>query len=132
MKRLLLPLLAAIALPTAVNAETFYLKCTITKSRGNPDKPFRTFEKPVKNNHQFTLNEDNQSAIYFRAENGISTKIDNVNFSDESIDMSYQSGKRTISINRVTGEIFRQNDLGFQYMQYLGYCKKSRPRKTLF
>ena len=114
MKRLLLPLLAALALPTAVNAETFYLKCTTLKGRGNPDKPFKTFADPTVDNHQFTLNEDNQSAVYYLAEKGTSIKIDNVNFNQESIDMSYKSGKNfsgdtfdSFSINRLTGGIVR-------------------------
>ena len=139
MKRLLLPLLAAIALPSAVNAETFYLKCTITKGRGNPDKPFKTFADPTVDNHQFTLNEENQSAVYFLAEDGTSIKIDNVNFNQESIDMSYKSGKNfsgdtfdSFSINRLTGGIVRESDLGFQVMRFEGCCKKSEPKKTLF
>ena len=33
MKRLLLPLLAALALPTAVNAETFYLECEFEQTK---------------------------------------------------------------------------------------------------
>ena len=44
MHKLLIPLLAALALPTAVNAETFYLKCTTLRGRGNPDKPFKTLK----------------------------------------------------------------------------------------
>ena len=138
MKRLLLPLLAALALPTAVNAETFYLKCTITKGRGNPDKPFKTFADPTVDNHQFTLNEDNQSAVYFLAENNTSIKIDNVNFNQESIDMKYTKGTgysekvNNISINRLTGEIVQETDLGFQLMRLEGQCKKSEPKKTLF
>ena len=139
MKRLLLPLLAALALPTAVNAETFYLKCTTLKGRGNPDKPFKTFADPTVDNHQFTLNEDNQSAVYYLAEKGSSRKIDNVNFNQESIDMSYKSGKnfsgdtfKTISINRLTGGLVMESDLGFQVMRFEGQCKKSEPKKTLF
>ena len=139
MKRLLLPLLAALALPTAVNAETFYLKCTTLKGRGNPDKPFKTFGDPTVDNHQFTLNEDNQSAVYYLAENGTSIKIDNVNFNQESIDMKYSKGKNylgedieTISINRLTGGFVKETDLGFQVMRFEGQCKKSEPKKTLF
>ncbi len=32
MRKLLIPLLAALALPTAVNAETFYLDCVLSKA----------------------------------------------------------------------------------------------------
>ena len=48
MKRLLLPLLAALALPTAVNAETIYLKCDINEQEGIV--------------YKFTINEDNSTA----------------------------------------------------------------------
>ena len=55
MKRLLFPLIATIALPNSVNAETFYLKCTTLKGRGNPDKPFKTFADPTVDNHLLDL-----------------------------------------------------------------------------
>ena len=38
MKRLLLPLLAALALPTAVNAELVYLECYFPKQEGTNEK----------------------------------------------------------------------------------------------
>ncbi|WP_288250346.1 hypothetical protein [uncultured Prochlorococcus sp.] len=139
MKRLLFPLIATIALPNSVNAETFYLKCTTLKGRGNPDKPFKTFADPTVDNHQFTLNEDNQSAVYYLAEDGSSRKIDNVNFNQESIDMKYTKGKNyfgetieTISINRLTGGFVKETDIGSQLMRFEGQCKKSEPKKTLF
>ena len=139
MRKLLIPLLAALALPTAVNAETFYLKCTTLRGRGNPDKPFKTFKNPTVDNHQFTLNEDNQSAVYFLAEKGTSIKIYNVNFNQESIDMKYIKGKNyfgetieTISIDRLTGGLVMETDIGSQLMRFEGQCKKSEPKKTLF
>ena len=134
MKRLLLPLLAALALPTAVNAETFYLKCTITKGSKNPENLLITFENPVVDNHRFTLNEDNQSAVYYTVDNGIARKIDNVNFNQESISMKYikGSGGVNISISRVTGEIVQIFALPTQSMRLIGQCRKSEPKKTLF
>ena len=36
MKRFLIPLLAAFALPTAISAETIYLTCTFTESKAVP------------------------------------------------------------------------------------------------
>ena len=134
MKRLLLPLLVALALPTAVNAETFYLKCTITKGSKNPENLLITFENPVVDNHRFTLNEDNQSAVYYTVDNGIARKIDNVNFNQESISMKYikGSGGVNISISRVTGEIVQIFALPTQSMRLIGLCRKSEPKKTLF
>ena len=137
MKNFLIPLLAAFALPTIVNAETFYLKCTITRGLKNNDKEIITFENPTFDTHQFTLNENNQSAVYFLAEKGTSRKMDNVNFNQESIDMKYIQGTGNsqevikISINRVTGGIIQMLTIGSQSMRLEGKCKKS-DLKTLF
>tara|TARA_B100000886_G_C20026932_1_gene328242 strand:- start:234 stop:368 length:135 start_codon:yes stop_codon:yes gene_type:complete len=38
MKRLILPLLAALALPSAANAELVYLECYFSKQEGTNDK----------------------------------------------------------------------------------------------
>ena len=137
MKRLLLPLLAALALPTNVNAKTFYLKCTITRVLKNSDKKIITLKNSTVDTHQFTLNENNQSAVYFLAENGTSRKMDNVNFNQESIDMKYIQGRGNskevlkISINRVTGGIIQMLTIGNQSIRLEGKCKKS-DLKTLF
>ena len=137
MKRLLLPLLATLAITTTVNAETFYLKCTITRGLKNSDKKIITLKNSIVDTHQFTLNENNQSAVYFLAENGTSRKMDNVNFNQESIDMKYIQGRGNskevikISINRVTGVITQMLTIGPQSMRLEGKCKKSE-LKTLF
>ena len=137
MKRLLILLLAALALPTSVNPETFYLKCTITRGLKNSDKKIITLDNPIVDTHQFTLNENNQSAVYFLAENGTSRKMDNVNFNQESIDMKYIQGTGNskevikISINRITGGIIQMLTIGSQTMRLEGKCKKSE-LKTLF
>ena len=138
MKRILLVLLFAIALPTAINAETFYLKCTITKGRKNPENIFINFKNPIVDNHQFTLNEENQSAVYYTVNNGISRKIDNINFNQESISMKYikgsgySKGVENISINRLTGKIVQIFALPTQSLRLEGKCRKSEPKQTLF
>ena len=49
MKRLLLPLLAALALPTAVNAETWWL---MAAGRYNTTAPFSTWTVPFSSEKQ--------------------------------------------------------------------------------
>ena len=53
--------------------------------------------------------------------------------------MKYTKGKNyfgetieTISIDRLTGGLVMETDIGSQLMRFEGQCKKSEPKKTLF
>ena len=154
MKRLLLPLLAALALPTAVNAKTSYLSCEFYESRlfigtqinevlNSWRKSFGSY--PV----EFTLNENDQSgSIFYKNHdfrnkdlNNITAKIDFITFQPESIVISVVPIKNAserveekYSISRVDGTIYRKISRisGQLRNEYMGTCKKSEPKKTLF
>tara|TARA_B100001093_G_scaffold491794_1_gene532244 strand:+ start:376 stop:858 length:483 start_codon:yes stop_codon:yes gene_type:complete len=160
MKRLLLPLLAALALPAAVNAEATYLTCDLNEKRSNneagkaqivgrnievvpnPNSKFSDWGKMENSIVQFTLNEASQTGSVFFSNTGSTQKIDLITFQPESIVISnssggYQSYKKntdTFSISRLDGTVFREYSLlgGSMILEYRGACKKSEPKKTLF
>ena len=155
MKRLLLPLLAALAFPTAINAQPTYLKCELNEKRSNnnageqkliggeivtvpnPNSKFSDWE-PKKESTiiEFTLNEEDQKGSMFNRDTGVSEKIPLVNFQSESILISKRNGNDTLAfdISRLDGSIIRQVSFfgGTMILEARGSCKKSEPKKTLF
>ena len=154
MKRLLLPLLAALALPTAINAQSTYLTCNLNEKRSNnnageqtlrggqivtipnPNSKFSDWEA---NNFivEFTLNEEDQKGSVYFPNNGVTKKLALVNFQAESIIISNSVDSNTkdvFDISRLDGSIFREIEFfgGTMILEYKGSCKKAEPKKTLF
>ena len=114
MKRLLLPLLAAIALPTTVNAEVTYLECNFDGSLGDVE---------------VTLNEKEREVTYMY-DNG-SSWTDPASFTNKTI--LFGSGSRSFTLDRTNGNIFVQFSIGSSILdQQKGKCKKAEKAKTLF
>ena len=134
MKRLLIPLLAALALPTAVNASPLYLSCSVFQQRTN-DKSWKDI-KDKTSITEFTLNEEDQSGTVYFSHSGLTEKLGLVNFQSESIIMGSDDGNisSTFEISRIDGSYLRTMDLygGAIKIQSKGTCKKSEPKKTLF
>ncbi len=159
MKRLLFPLLAALALPTAVNAAPTYLTCLINESRSAvigdyesvngkvvvvkiPNPKFKPWEKSEKDAIlRFTLNEGDQKGSVLLP-NGSMRKLNFVKFLPESISInnpsygykSYGGIDDRFEISRIDGSIFRQTFLmdGAYVLENRGTCEKSEPKNTLF
>ena len=133
MKRLLLPLLATLALPTAVNASPLYLSCSFSQQRTD-DKPWKNMDKTLIN--EFTLNEEDQSGTLYFPHSGLTQKLGLVNFQSGSIIMgtNEENVSSTYEISRIDGSYLRTMDLlgGAMKIQSKGTCKKSEPKKTLF
>ena len=155
MHKLLVPLLAALALPTAVNAQPTYLKCDLYEQRSNdyageqkligdkivtvpnPNSKFSDWKPKEKSTIiEFTLNEEDQKGSMFNSDTGVSEKIPLVNFQSESILISKRNGNDTLAfeISRLDGSIIRQISFfgGTMILEAKGSCKKSEPKKTLF
>ena len=114
MKRLLLPLLAAIALPTAVNAEVTYLECNFDGSLGDVE---------------VTLNEKEREVTYMYS-NGDSW-TDSASFTNKTI--LFGSGSRSFTLDRTTGLIFVRFSIGTSILdEQYGKCQKAEETKTLF
>ena len=162
MKRLLLPLLAALALPTAVNAAPTYLTCIVNESRyaliGDyelvkrkigivnifPKPKFKPWQEYVNSKtFRFTLNERDQKG-YLRLADGSVKKLDFIKFHPEYIDITYPWNGYKLNrstgiedrfeINRIDGSIFRQSFMRNDSFvsESRGTCKKSEPKNTLF
>ena len=111
MKRLLLPLLAALALPTAVNAEPIYLTWTI----GNDNRQAK-----------ITLNEDTETVDFGWSRKGNTFKSKGV-FNQTTV--VWNTGYAKGTIDRTNGKV----SLSTQYTEAEeGICKKSEKVKTLF
>ena len=115
MKRLLLPLLAALALPTSVNAETVYLDCNLTNS-------YKTLEVGI------TLNEAQGKVTYLIKSTG-STKTLPAIFNQKSILFGNDIAKW--QINRTDGTISRRISF-IKDPNENGECKKAEKIKTMF
>ena len=115
MKPLLLPLIAALALPTAVNAEIVYLDCDLTNSSNTI---------PV----GITLNESQGKVTYFIKSTGF-TKTLPVIFNQKFI--LFKEDLANWQINRIDGTISRR-------VAYVkdpnenGKCQKVEKTKTMF
>tara|TARA_B100000212_G_scaffold238313_1_gene181385 strand:+ start:169 stop:516 length:348 start_codon:yes stop_codon:yes gene_type:complete len=115
MRKLLVPLLAAIAFPTAVNAEIVYLDCDLTNS-------YKTLEVGI------TLNESQGKVTYLIKKTGSSKTLPAI-FNQKSILFGNDIAKW--QINRTDGTISRR-------MSYVkdpnenGKCKKVEKPKKMF
>ena len=117
MKRLLLTLIAALALPTAVNAELVYLECYFPKQKSQNET-----------NIEVTLNEEQGKVTYLVKETG-STKTLPASFSQEYI--LFEEEYVSWQINRTNGEFSNKFKIGVMDRSY-GNCKKTEKTKTLF
>ena len=115
MKRLLLPLLAALALPTAINAEIVYLDCDLTNSSNTV---------PV----GITLNESQGKVTYFIKSTGFTKTLPAI-FNQKFI--LFKEDLANWQINRIDGTISRR-------VAYVkdpnenGKCPKVEKTKTMF
>ena len=161
MKRFLIPLLAALALPVETIASPTYLTCDLNEKRSNnyagesklingeirvvenPNSTFTDWGKSTKQSIiKFTLNEEDQKGSVYFSHSGLTKKLAFVNFQPESILISNPSGgykeyeKNTdvYEISRIDGSIFRQAKLlgGAIILESRGTCIKSTPKKTMF
>ncbi len=116
MKRLLFPLLASLALPTAVNAEATYLTCDLND---NPKKV------------DITLNQNQGKVTYIYPESG-STWTVPAQFTNTAI--LYSSGIANWQLDRTNGKIYVKFVLsnGSVLSSAEGNCKKAEKTKTLF
>ena len=154
MKRFVIPLLASIALPTAINAQSTYLTCELNEKRSNNNAGEQTLRGgqivtvPNPNSKfsdwetmnfivEFTLNEEDQKGSVYFPNNGVTKKLALVNFQAESIIISNSVDSNTkdvFDISRLDGSIFREIEFfgGTMILEYKGSCKKAEPKKTLF
>ena len=116
MKRFLLPLLAALALPTAVNAEATYLTCDLND---NPKKV------------DITLNQ-NQGKVTYIYPNSGSTWTVPAQYTNTAILFSTDIAKW--QLDRTNGKIYVKFVLsnGSVLNSAEGNCKKAEKTKTLF
>tara|TARA_B100001250_G_scaffold400323_1_gene410732 strand:- start:975 stop:1394 length:420 start_codon:yes stop_codon:yes gene_type:complete len=128
MKRLLLPLLAALALPSAVNAKTIYLSCEFNQQRYVIDGKLvesgkKSWIKSKSNPVELTLNKNNQSGSIFYKDHKFlepkltnrTAKLDLVTFQPKSIIIAVVpiennafEFKETYTINRDNGFVLRE------------------------
>ena len=152
MKRLLLPLLAALALPTAINAETFYLDCVLSKAEVKErDLKNGKFIKNFKTNQTqkllFALNEYVPSAsVSIDGSKFFAYEVDEIKFRFNQIKLISQkdlisigiSGNSGYTINRENGNIYFldqeiNQSTGIRTdIKKSGTCKKTKRQKTLF
>ena len=152
MKRLLLPLLAALALPTAINAETFYLDCVLSKAEVKErDLKNGKFIKNFKTNQTqkllFALNEYVPSAsVSIDGSKFFAYEVDEIKFRFNQIKLISQkdlisigiSGNSGYTINRENGSIYfldqeiNQSTRIRTDIKKSGTCKKTKRQKTLF
>ena len=124
MKRLLLPLLAVFALPTAINAESTYLTCDLVDDSDRRKKV------------DITLNESQGKVTYMYPSTG-STWTVNGSFTKKSILFSTKSGGSSgmnWEVDRTNGNIYSEYVLfdGTIMSTAEGKCKKAEETKTLF
>ena len=156
MRRLLLPLLAALALPTDVNAENIYLKCTFLERKNYVENNYTKYtKKELEDHHQdryrFSFNSKNNIGYRFYKMNFKSNwakntldetdvqKLDILILNEEYIKASWDQPKYnqvyTFKINRKNGEILRivvpDNNENKARLER-GICKKDKEPKTLF
>tara|TARA_B100000963_G_scaffold356513_1_gene376751 strand:+ start:434 stop:781 length:348 start_codon:yes stop_codon:yes gene_type:complete len=115
MKRLLLPLLAALALPTAVNAELVYLECYFPKQEGTKEKNVEVTLQEEQGKVTTLIRETGYTATYPAVFNS-----QNILFSEEYLGWE---------INRTNGKIFLQF---YTSKPVSGDCKKVEKTKTMF
>ena len=126
MKRILLPLIAALALPNTVNAETVYLECK--------------FEK-YKNLIELGINPNTDQGTI---RDGESTYKANQFIKSDSYSLKTNTGTfiTTIAVSRIDGSATRQSEMLENYKKIFpelpaviirdGSCKKKEKVETLF
>ena len=128
MKSLLLPLLAAIALPTAINAEILYLRCT-------PN----TKQKTV---FSITINEDNSSSLVSTPLRDGSERLNKgtlfatsdlfiAKIIEDSFYRKYEISRLNGSFTMYMGSIKYPDQIPEEKL-YDGVCIKEERAKTLF
>tara|TARA_A100001035_G_scaffold137318_1_gene107995 strand:+ start:349 stop:816 length:468 start_codon:yes stop_codon:yes gene_type:complete len=155
LKRLLFPLLSALALPTAVNAENIYLKCTLLEHKNYTEYNFTKYTKKELEDQQyryrFSFNSKNNIGYRFYRMNfksnwAIDTlgeiqvqKLDILILNEEYIKASWDQPKYnqvyTFKINRKNGEILRivvHDNNEYKASLQRGICEKDKKPKTLF
>tara|TARA_A100001011_G_scaffold2034_1_gene2449 strand:+ start:275 stop:667 length:393 start_codon:yes stop_codon:yes gene_type:complete len=130
MKRLLLPLLAALALPTAVNAETIYLECKFVEYEPlvelaiNPNADKGTI-RTISN----STGESSYKANQFIKSDSYSLKA------------MTSTGTSTYTVSRIDGSATSYYELSEKYKKLFpenvakfrnGSCKKKEKVETLF
>ena len=157
MRKLLIPLLATLYLPTAVEAnwfgdKTFYLSCNKTHHKLSPDGKSNWSnwvplpEKITNQKHfdKFTLNEEDKSAYLYLSTSEDHENLDVLIFNRDNIKLTQTTeGKSwdmivTRTINRNNGEYIQklesktiyQDSPTYSYMK--GICKKLKSQKNLF
>ncbi len=125
MKRLLLPLIAALALPSAVNAETIYLECKfegieVIKVLGiNPTGEIGTV----------STTSSTQKAPQFITPDSYALKTSNL-IADNTYTVSRINGLATFE--STFKEAFVKVSGGTKYINRNGSCKKKEKVETLF
>ena len=128
MKRLLLPLLAALALPAAISAETIYLTCTFTESKALPlAEPIKSgwdWKSTINNVYEFAVNIDTNSGTYYEVNYNKLHKFSDVFINPKTIVIknniinerisSYDAKYDTFKINRLDGKIERNSERFFK------------------
>ena len=121
MKRLLLPVLAALTLPTAVNAKLVYLECYFPEQNGR--EPYIV---------ELTLQEEQGKVTTLFKKTG-STRTYPAVFNSQKI-LFFQEYKEEPflewEINRTNGKIFME--WLYDGFSYFGDCKKVKKTKTMF
>ena len=118
MKRLKLHLLAALALPTAVHAETIFLTCNLFNDNGK------------QTNADLSLNESQEKLTYYYPIGGTWTVP--AKFTKKSI--FFNERNYVGELDRTNGNFYYRVFLsnGSLFSTYEGKCKKEKKSKTLF
>ena len=156
MKRFLLPLLAALALPTAVEAnwfgdKTFYLICKKTHHKLSPDGksnwsnwvPLPEYVLNKKHFDKFTLNEEDKSAYLYLSTSEDHEKLDVLIFNRDIIKTIKRTERKssnlkvTRTINRNNGEYIQKLESKIYqdsptYSHMKGSCKKVNSQNNMF
>ena len=130
MKRLILPLLAALALPTTVNAKLVYLECYFPEQNGR--EPYIV---------ELTLQEEQGKVTTLFKKTGSTRTYPGTNgeiihkssFFSQKILFSQEHNEKTIlkwELNRTNGKIFME--WLYDGFSYFGDCKKVKKTKTMF
>ena len=152
MKSLLLTLLASLAFPTLVNAETFYLDCVLSKAEVKErdldnGKVIKNFKTNNTKKLLFALNEYVPSAsVSIDGSKFFAYEVDEIKFRFDQIKLIRQknlipigiSGNSGYTIDRENGSIYfldqeiNQRTSIRTDIKKSGTCKKTKRQKTLF
>ena len=124
MKRLLLLLLGALALPTAISSETIFLTCTFTESKAvhhaEPLKLGWDWIPTINNVYKFTVNTNTNSGTLYEVNFNELHKFNDVYINPKTIVIknnkinqrisSFDAEYDTFTINRLNGQIERDSE----------------------